>query len=98
MLDRFFRFRPPALFALYVALYTGFRFFLEQLRVDPSERVLRSADRTRWSPPSSSSSPLAFFIWWQFLRGDDPHVRQRERKVEPPPTMAVPRGRVRPRG
>ena len=33
-------FRPPALFALYVALYTGFRFYLESLRIDPSEEFL----------------------------------------------------------
>ena len=31
LLDRRFTFRPPALFALYVALYTGFRFYLESL-------------------------------------------------------------------
>ena len=39
LLDRRYRFRPPALFALYIALYTGFRFFLEQLRVDPSSEL-----------------------------------------------------------
>ena len=40
VLDRFIRFRPPALFALYIALYTGFRFYLESLRIDPSEEFL----------------------------------------------------------
>ena len=39
LLDRRFRFRPPALFALYVVLYTGFRFYLETLRIDPSEEI-----------------------------------------------------------
>ena len=43
VLDRRIRFRPPALFALYVALYTGFRFYLETLRVDPSEEIARHA-------------------------------------------------------
>ena len=43
ILDRFYRFKPPALFALYVALYSGFRFFLEQLRVDPSKELLGTA-------------------------------------------------------
>ena len=38
LLDRRIRFRPPALFALYIALYTGFRFYLETLRIDPSLR------------------------------------------------------------
>ena len=36
LLDRFVRFRPPALFALYVAWYTAFRAFEETLRIDPS--------------------------------------------------------------
>jgi len=36
---------------------------------------------------------VAFFVWWQFFHGR-PRGR-RERKVEPPPAMAVPRGRVR---
>ena len=39
--DRLFRSAPPgALFALYVALLTGFgRFYLENLRVDPSKEL-----------------------------------------------------------
>jgi prolipoprotein diacylglyceryltransferase len=32
--------RPPGLFALYVAGYSGFRIFEETLRVDPSEHFL----------------------------------------------------------
>jgi len=34
------RIRPPGLFALYVAGYSGFRLFEESLRVDPSEHIL----------------------------------------------------------
>ena len=39
ILDRRIKFRPPALFALYISLYTGFRFYLESLRVDPSDHI-----------------------------------------------------------
>ena len=37
---------------------------------------------------------VAFFVWWQFLHGGR---SRRERKPEPPPAMAIPRGRVRSR-
>ena len=36
---RRFRIRPPALFCLYVALYTFGRFFVELLRIDPAHHV-----------------------------------------------------------
>ena len=39
LLDRRFRFRPPALFALYVSLYTGFRFYLESSAHRPVQGV-----------------------------------------------------------
>src|SRR5215210_2349859 len=35
-----FRIRPPALFALYVSLYTAFRAYEETLRIDPAHRFL----------------------------------------------------------
>ena len=34
------RIRPPGLFALYIAGYSGFRIFEEQLRTDPAHHVL----------------------------------------------------------
>jgi hypothetical protein len=42
---------------------------------------------------------LAFFVWWQLLHDSSGRRRRRGRepKAEPRPTMAVPRGRVRPR-
>ena len=95
ILDRLFRFKPPALFALYVVLYTGFRFFLEQLRVDPSKE-LAGMRLNAWVSLVLFLASLAFFVWWQFLRGGRRPGR-RERKPEPPPAMAVPRGRVRSR-
>ena len=97
LLDRRYRFRPPALFALYVALYTGFRFWLEQLRVDPSEE-LAGWRINAWVSLVLFILSVAFFVWWQFLRGGRTRRGPREAKAEPPPTMAVPRGRVRPRG
>ena len=36
LLDRRYRFKPPALFALYVSIYTFGRFFEELIRVDPA--------------------------------------------------------------
>ena len=98
LLDRRFRFRPPALFALYVALYTAFRFFLEHVRVDPS-RELAGMRVNAWVSLVVFVLALAFFVWWQFGHGRGPgrRARRRERKVEQPPAMAVPRGRVRSR-
>ncbi len=96
ILDRFYRFKPPALFALYVALYSGFRFFLEQLRVDPSKELL-GLRLNAWVSLVVFVAAVAFFVWWQFFRGGRLPRRSRERKQEPPPTMAIPRGRVRSR-
>ena len=97
LLDRRFRFRPPALFALYVAWYTFGRFFEELLRVDPSKE---------WGPFRLNAwvsivlfvASVAFFVWWQFLRGRGRGrgLRPRRRRQEPKrPTMAIPKGRVR---
>jgi len=94
LLDRRYRFRPPALFALYVALYTAFRFYLETLRVDPSKELL-GLRVNAWVALVVFVTAAAFFIWWQFLRGR--RRPRHERKSPPPPAMAVPRERVRPR-
>jgi prolipoprotein diacylglyceryl transferase len=95
LLDRRFTFRPPALFALYVALYTGFRFYLESLRVDPSEEIA-GLRVNAWVSAVLFVLSVAFFVWWQVIRGRRGGGR-REPKAEPPRAMAVPRGRVRPR-
>ena len=94
LLERRFRFRPPALFALYVSIYTIGRFFIEMLRIDPSHQ---------WGPWRLNSwvalvvfvCSTAFFIWWQFIRRG-PDARERAAARPKGPTMAVPRGRVRP--
>jgi prolipoprotein diacylglyceryl transferase len=91
--DRLWRIRAPALFALYVAWYSLGRFFIEQLRIDPAHE---------WGPWRLNAwVALGFlvlgvlaFVWIQFLR-----PRRRRRRVEEPkkkpPAMAIPKGRVR---
>ena len=96
LVDRFFRIRPPALFALYVALYCFGRFFEELLRVDPSHE-LGPLRLNAWVSIVLFVLSTAFFVWWQLLRrGRDRRQRPQE-PSEPRPgrRMAVPRGRVR---
>lgn len=92
-LDRRFRFKPPSLFALYVAVYCAFRFFMELLRVDPAHEwgPLRL---NGWVSVAGFALSAGFFVWWQFLRGRRRPGGDAERR----PAMAIPKGRVRPRG
>jgi prolipoprotein diacylglyceryl transferase len=93
LVDRRFRIRPPALFSLYVALYTFGRFFEELLRIDPSKE---------WGPLRLNAwvsivffvLSASFFVWWQIIR---PRRRRRAAEAEAPKrrAMAIPRGRVR---
>jgi prolipoprotein diacylglyceryl transferase len=92
VLDRFYRFRPPALFALYVAIYTGFRFFLEQIRVDPA-RELGGMRLNAWVALVVFVGAVLFFVWWQFVRPRRRRRPPREPKRERRPAMTVPRGR-----
>jgi prolipoprotein diacylglyceryltransferase len=96
LLDRRFRFRPPALFALYVALYTAFRFYLETLRIDPSEEIggLRV---NAWVSLVLFVAYVLFFLWWQVWRPRRDRRLRAEARAEPKAAMAVPRGRVRSR-
>jgi prolipoprotein diacylglyceryl transferase len=91
LLDRRFRFRPPALFALYVSIYTFGRFFIEMLRIDPSHEF-GPWRLNGWVSLVVFVCSTAFFVWWQFLRRGSGEGVAREK----PPTMAVPKGRVRP--
>jgi prolipoprotein diacylglyceryl transferase len=92
VLDRFYRFRPPALFALYIAIYTGFRFLLEQIRVDPA-RELGGMRLNAWVALVVFVAAVAFFVWWQFVRPRRRRRQPREPKRERRPAMSVPRGR-----
>jgi len=94
--DRRFTIKRPALFSLYVAVYTAFRTFEETLRVDPSNHFL--GERINfWVSLVCFVGSVAFFVWWQFLR--KPSVQKpaprRARPIPKGPRMAVPKGRVR---
>ncbi|MGZ4396730.1 MAG: prolipoprotein diacylglyceryl transferase [Gaiellaceae bacterium] len=90
IVDRRFKIKPPALFALYVAIYTSFRMLEETLRIDPSHHFL-GMRLNFWVSLTLFVGSTAFFVWWQFLRG------RRRRGAAPPkqPAMAIPKGRVR---
>jgi prolipoprotein diacylglyceryl transferase len=92
--DRRYTLRRPALFALYVMVYTAFRTFEETLRIDPAHHFLGQRINFWVSLVCFVASTL-FFVWWQFRR---PARKERERRPRPipkGPTMSVPRGRVR---
>jgi prolipoprotein diacylglyceryl transferase len=94
LLDRRFRFKPPALFALYVSVYTFGRFFEELLRIDPSHHFA-GLRLNAWVSIVVFVVSTAFFIWWQFFhRTTDQPARPRPtRQVPEGPTMAIPRSR-----
>jgi prolipoprotein diacylglyceryl transferase len=91
-----FRFRPPALFALYISYYCFGRFFEELLRVDPAHEFgpLRL---NAWVSVVVFILSTAFFVWWQFLRREPGEPERSEERPRAPrgPKMAIPKGRVR---
>ncbi|HJW67069.1 MAG TPA: prolipoprotein diacylglyceryl transferase [Gaiellaceae bacterium] len=98
-LDRLYRFKPPALFALYVSYYTAGRFFEELIRIDPAHEFA-GLRLNAWVSLVVFVCSTAFFVWWQFLRGGEAGPRwvgrrRRERREPEGPAMAIPRGRVR---
>src|SRR3954453_9886643 len=97
LLDPRYRFRPPALFTLYVSYYTAGRFVEELLRIDPAHEF-GGLRLNGWVSLVLFIAPTAFLIWWQFLRGGEAGPRRaRTRRREPEgPTMAIPKRRVRP--
>jgi prolipoprotein diacylglyceryl transferase len=90
LVDRRFRIRPPALFALYVAYYSAARFFMEFLRIDPAHE-LGPLRLNGWVALLMFLGAVGFFVWIQFVRPR----RLREAGPPPPPAMAVPKSRVR---
>jgi prolipoprotein diacylglyceryl transferase len=97
-LSRRRKFRPPALFALYVAYYCFGRFFEELLRIDPSHHFL-GLRLNAWVSAVVFVAASAFFVWWQLL-GHGGEDRSAPRRPEPRPIpegpkMAIPKGRVR---
>jgi prolipoprotein diacylglyceryl transferase len=93
LVDRRFKIRPPALFALYISIYTSFRMFEETLRIDPSSHFL-GMRLNFWVSLALFVASTGFFIWWQLLR-PRPRRRRSGAAGPKPPTMAIPKGRVR---
>jgi prolipoprotein diacylglyceryl transferase len=99
-LDRRYRFRPPALFALYLSYYCFGRFLEELLRIDPSHHVA-GLRLNAWVSLIVFIGATGFFVWWQILRRGGPRVegppKAKPRPQPDParPKMAVPKGRVR---
>ena len=91
LVERRFTIRPPGLFALYVALYTFGRFFEELLRVDPAHEIA-GLRLNAWVSIVLFVLSVAFFVWWQVIR---PRRRGTGEARKKPPTMAIPKGRVR---
>ena len=52
--------RPPGLFALYVAGYSGFRIFDEPLRVDPAAHILG----LRWNLLLATAGTVIGLAWY----------------------------------
>ena len=83
LLDRRFKFRPPALFSLYVAYYAVVRFFMELLRIDPSHHFL-GLRLNAWISVFLFICAWSFFIWWQFVRRTPAPVADGSGGPEPP--------------
>ena len=92
LLDRRFRFRPPALFALYVSLYTFGRFFEELLRIDPAHEF-GGLRLNAWVSIVVFCISTAFFVWWQFFRRQEQEPDRPRPVTVKGPTMSIPRGR-----
>ena len=73
-IDRRFRIKPPALFALYVSWYTFGRFFEELLRIDPSHHFA-GLRLNAWVSIVVFVAATSFFVWWQFFHRDEPRER-----------------------
>jgi prolipoprotein diacylglyceryl transferase len=92
LVERRFRIRPGGVFALYVAIYSLGRFWIEMLRVDPAHEWV-GVRLNAWVAAVFFVLAVAAFVWIQ--RGG---LRRRGGGGQPDPkrpTMAVPRGRVR---
>src|SRR5207237_5838098 len=95
LLDRRFRFKPPALFSLYVSIYTFGRFFEELLRIDPAHHFA-GLRLNAWVSIVVFCVSTAFFIWCQFIREGESEPGAPRRSAPEGPAMAIPKGRVRP--
>lgn len=93
-IDRRFKLRRPALFALYVVWYCIFRTYEEVLRIDPSNYA-GGMRINFWVSLGVGICAAAFFAWWQFIRTPSEDRPPQPRAIPTGPRMAVPKGRVR---
>ena len=71
LVGRCFRVRPPALFCLYVALYTFGRFFIELLRIDPAHHIA-GLRLNAWVSILVFAAAAALFVRFQRGGGERP--------------------------
>jgi len=103
VVERRFHPKPPGLFALYIALYSFGRFWIEFVRVDPANHILGLRVNT-WVSALVFIAGLVWFLLSQ--RTHEPDAPDKPRRLrfrrtpEAPaaPKMAVPKSRVRPGG
>jgi prolipoprotein diacylglyceryl transferase len=96
LVGRRLRIKPPALFALYVSLYTAFRAYEETLRIDPAHHFLGQRINF-WVSVVLFAVATGFFVWWQFLRKGPDDARRASPTPPRGPKMAIPGRRVRSR-
>ena len=87
--------RPPGVFAAYIALYCVGRFVMELLRIDPAHEIF-GLRLNAWV----SLVGIVVGVTWYVLsqRRGRPARPKPSKPVVPKRRMAVPGGRVRPRG
>jgi len=95
VIERRFRPRPPGIFAAYIALYCAGRFVMELLRIDPAHEIL-GLRLNAWV----SLAGVVVGVTWYVLsqRRGRPAKPRPAKPATPKRKMAVPGGRVRPRG
>lgn len=92
-IGRRFVVRPPGLFALYIAIYSFGRFWVELIRIDPAHEIL-GLRVNNWVALVGVIGGLAWF-WLAQRRGKVERPSGSPRKQAKAPAMAMPKGRVR---
>ena len=83
LLERRFKFRPPALFSLYVAYYALIRFFME-LAADRPRQHFAGLRLNAWVSIFVFVCAWGFFVWWQLIPGSDVPAPAGPSAPEPP--------------
>lgn len=66
--DSRYELRRPALFALYISLYTAFRCYEETLRIDLGSHYYLGFRLNFFVSLCLFVASTVFFVWWQFVR------------------------------